>query len=152
MTTLFTIGYERFGPETWLRLLESKGVEVVVDVRDLPLSRRPGFSKTALAQRLAHAGVDYVHVRQLGNPKPLRDRLKRGMDFDTFAGTFRSLLGQQTDALCRVFDLMAAKNVCLLCYEEDPAACHRSLVAEHLAAGYQGPVRVVHFRRDDLLS
>lgn len=150
MVCLRTIGYERFTAEAWLRLLVSHNVDVVVDVRDLPVSRKRGFSKRRLAQQLSEAGVEYVHLKELGNPKHLRDALKDGLDFDEFAETFRDILSTRHDVLRELMLLAEAHSVCLLCYEEDPMLCHRSLVAEVMATVVDDGVDVTHFRLADV--
>lgn len=78
MTPLCTIGYEGYSAEEWLESLVENHVEIVVDVRAVPLSRKRGFSKTRLAEMLRTKGISYVHLEALGNPKPYRDRLRAG--------------------------------------------------------------------------
>lgn len=147
MTPLRTIGYEGFQPHEWLVELRACGVEVVVDVRDMPLSRRRGFSKTALRETLAEHGVEYVHMRSLGNPKPMRDALKSGLAFEEFTGLFATVLDDRCDALDELRALAALRPVCLVCFEEDPTKCHRTLVAERVAALSDGALVVEHIRR-----
>ena len=76
--TIFTIGYEATTMDAFLAALKAAGVERVIDVRALPLSRRPGFSKSSLAATLNDAGIEYVHLKALGTPKPGRDAAKKG--------------------------------------------------------------------------
>ena len=138
---LFTIGYEGRTADDLPASVVASGVTTVVDVRDLPLSRKRGFSKTALALLLAGSGVDYVHERGLGNPKPLRDHVKAGGDWGWFARRFRERLGGAGDALDQVLGIMQrGEVVCLLCYEADASRCHRSLVADALAERAHGLV------------
>lgn len=148
MTGVWTIGYEGFAADEWLsRVLEAR-IEVVADVRNLPLSRRPGFSKRALAARLDEAGIGYVSMRELGAPSELRTPLKRGtMPFSEFAPRFRALLDERPDELDALWRLVQAKRTCLLCWEEDPGRCHRSLVAEALQGLAEGKLPVVDIRR-----
>ncbi|MDR6850865.1 uncharacterized protein (DUF488 family) [Sphingomonas sp. BE123] len=75
---VFTIGYEGATIASFLAALEQAGVRQVIDVRQLPLSRRPGFSKSSLAAALAERGIGYVHLKALGTPKPGRDAAKKG--------------------------------------------------------------------------
>jgi uncharacterized protein (DUF488 family) len=146
MVSLRTIGYEGFSVDNWLDTLEAQGVEVVVDVRDLPLSRRRGFSKSALREALAARGIEYVHVKALGNPKALREALKSGLPFDKFASTFDSLLDDREEPLRALAALAEKRVACLVCFEEDPARCHRSLIAGRVAGLVNGAVRVEHLR------
>jgi uncharacterized protein (DUF488 family) len=147
MTPLCTAGYQGRTADDLVQLLTQSGIEVVVDVRERPLSRKRGLSKRALSDRLACEGVEYVHIRELGNPKSFRDALKGGWAFDEFAAEFKSLLETQTAALAVLGDVAASKRTCLLCFEADPGSCHRSLVAEVLAESLEG-IEVVHLGHD----
>lgn len=147
MTPLCTAGYEGRTAENLIQLLSNHGVQVVVDVRERPLSRKRGLSKTALAERLATEGVEYIHLRELGNPKEYREALKDGWAFEEFAGKFKALLEAQADALAMLGDVASSKKTCLLCFEADPASCHRSLVAEVLAESCED-FEVVHLGHD----
>jgi len=147
MTPLCTAGYEGRTAEDLVRLFTQHEVEVVIDVRERPLSRKRGLSKTALSEMLAAVGVQYVHVRELGNPKQYREALKEGWAFDEFAVEFRSLLENQAETLSSLLELAGSKKACLLCYEADPASCHRSLVAEALAETAED-IQVIHLGHD----
>ena len=145
MTPLCTIGYEGFTAEQWVARLKAQRIGVVVDVREMPMSRKRGFSKSRLSELLMHNDIGYVHLRSLGNPKPLRERLKCGWAFDEFAQEFGRLLDEQSDALYELKTLAADRRVCLVCFEEDPAYCHRSIVAERVVPLLSG-VEVRHLR------
>lgn len=128
---IYTIGYEATTMAEFLAALTSAGVQRVIDVRALPLSRRPGFSKSGLAASLREAGIDYVHLKQLGTPKRGRDAAKKG-DVATLREVYDIQLGlpeaQAQVAQMRV--LAAEKPSALLCYERDPCHCHRTLLLE----------------------
>ncbi|NLS26543.1 hypothetical protein S2M10_15270 [Sphingomonas sp. S2M10] len=128
---IYTIGYEATTMAEFLAALTSAGVQRVIDVRALPLSRRPGFSKSSLAASLREAGIDYVHLKQLGTPKRGRDAAKKG-DVATLREVYDIQLGlpeaQAQVAQMRV--LAAEKPSALLCYERDPCHCHRTLLLE----------------------
>lgn len=134
--TIFTIGYEGATMAEFLAALTAAGVQRVIDVRALPLSRRPGFSKTTLAASLAEAGIDYVHLKALGTPKEGRDAAKRG-DVATLERVYEGQLqlpeAQAQAAMMRA--LAAEQPSALLCYERDPRHCHRTLL---LAAEGEG--------------
>lgn len=147
MNALCTLGYEGCGLEEWVETLVDASVQVVIDVRDLPLSRRRGFSKSSLSQRLAADGIEYRHVRALGNPRELRHALKDGsLAFSDFAPRFRDILGERHLELAELADLAVSRRVCLICFEEDPAECHRSIVAESVAATSASSIAVDHIR------
>lgn len=126
---IFTIGYEATTMADFLAALKGAGVERVIDVRALPLSRRPGFSKNVLAATLKEAGVEYVHLKNLGTPKPGRDAMKKG-DVATMEAVYKSQLGlpeAQAEA-ARMRALAAEKPSALLCFERNPEHCHRTLL------------------------
>ena len=135
--TLWTIGYEAAGFEGVLATLQAAGIRQVIDVRELPLSRRAGFSKTVLAASLAAAGIGYVHLKGLGTPKEGR-QAARGGDM----GRFWSIVDQRLATPEAEFDLQRAAELAgqqpsaLLCLEADPHHCHRLKVAEALAGRF----------------
>jgi len=130
---LFTIGYEGRSVRELIAQLQAAKVTRVVDVRELPLSRRKGFSKSSLAAALNKAGIAYEHVRELGNPKPLRDRYKSG-DVDGGARDYRlHLHNGSRAALVELADSLDGTKTCLLCFEDDHASCHRAVIAGAIA-------------------
>jgi len=141
MTTVYTIGYEAATMAEFLAALETAGVRRVIDVRALPLSRRPGFSKSPLAAELATHGIDYVHLKALGTPKPGRDAARKG-DVATLRAVYDGQLAlpEAQAAAARMRDLIAETPSALLCFERDPCLCHRTLL---LAAEGEG-MAVVH--------
>lgn len=131
--TIYTIGYEGATMAEFLAALSRAGVRRVIDVRALPLSRRPGFSKMSLAASLAEAGIGYVHLKALGTPKLGRDAAKKG-DVATLEAVYGSQLERpeaQVQAAA-MLDLAAEMPSALLCYERDPCHCHRTLLMRHL--------------------
>ena len=122
----------------FLAALKAAGVERLIDVRALPLSRRPGFSKNILAATLRDAGVEYVHLKNLGTPKPGRDAAKKG-DVATLEAVYDAQLGlpeAQAEA-AKMRALAAEKPSALLCYERNPEHCHRSLLLEAEGEGME---------------
>jgi uncharacterized protein (DUF488 family) len=132
MSVVFTIGYEGISLDMFLGLLTANDIAVLADVRELPLSRKRGFSKTALRIALEKHGVHYRHFRELGAPKELRAALKKTGDWAKYREGYLTLLSQKTGVLEEVGLLLGGYRTCLLCFEEDPSTCHRSLVAEAL--------------------
>lgn len=134
MSTILTIGYEGSSIEDFIATLRLADVQVLIDVRDFPGSRKRGFSKRALAKALEGAGVEYVHLRDLGDPKPGRDAARRG-DKKAFERIYRAHLKSDDAqaALGRALQITSRARACLLCYERDPSSCHRAIVAEEMA-------------------
>lgn len=133
---IFTIGYEGATVGEVIAALVRAGVERVIDVRQLPLSRRPGFSKSSLAAALAEHGIEYVHLKPLGTPKPGRDAAKKG-DRATLEAVYAGQLElpEAQVAAARMRDLAREKPSALLCFERDPHVCHRTML---LAAEGEG--------------
>jgi uncharacterized protein (DUF488 family) len=128
---IFTIGYEGATQPDLIATLRAAGVTMLADVRALPLSRRPGFSKTGLAAALREAGIDYVGMKALGTPPAGREAARR----HDHAGLARAYAGQLElpEAIAegaRLRDIAARESVALLCFERDPAGCHRTLLIE----------------------
>ncbi|HEY0963132.1 MAG TPA: DUF488 domain-containing protein [Pseudomonadales bacterium] len=144
---IFTIGYEGLDLPAFLALLARHGVETVVDVRELPLSRKKGFSKQALKHELQLAGFGYVHVGALGCPRPVRDGYKQHRDWGRYTEGFMEHLGRQQEALHDVAHLAATRHCALLCYEADHNFCHRSMVADGLCK--YGISDITHIHRDE---
>lgn len=129
---LFTVGYEGRSLDELIDDLVGAGVERLVDVRELPLSRRRGFSKTALGEALRAAGIEYVHVKALGNPKSNRERYWAG-DVKGGAAVYRKHLNNGSRwALLELAESLGADQACLLCFERDHTECHRDVIVEAL--------------------
>ncbi|KWC07469.1 DUF488 family protein [Burkholderia ubonensis] len=127
--TVFTIGYEGLDIDTFMSLLAVHGIDTVVDIRELPLSRKPGFSKKALASVLNLSGLEYVHMVNLGCPKPVRDRYREDGNWKRYTEGFLKHLKTQEAAIAELSELANSSNCALLCYEADFNFCHRSIVA-----------------------
>lgn len=126
---IFTIGYEGATQAELIAALWQAGVERVIDVRAVPLSRKPGFSKNVLAAGLRDAGIDYVHLKALGTPPEGREAARKGRR-DELARVYAAQLETPeagADA-ARMISLAGEKPSALLCFERDPLQCHRSLL------------------------
>ncbi|MEI7614376.1 MAG: DUF488 domain-containing protein [Betaproteobacteria bacterium] len=142
--TVFTIGYEGLDTDAFMSLLAEHGIETIVDVRELPLSRKAGFSKTALGNLLNLSGRDYVHMVDLGCPKPIRERYREDGNWKRYTEGFLKYLKTQDEAIVELAALVAASDCALLCYEADANFCHRSMVANAVKE-YSG-ARVTHIK------
>jgi uncharacterized protein (DUF488 family) len=133
VATLFTIGYEQHDtPASLIRVLRKAGVRRLVDVRELPLSRKRGFSKTPLAAALAGARIEYRHIRALGNPKPYRELYKQG-DVKAGARAYRKHLHNGSySSLVTLSEQLDDAPTCLLCFEAEHDECHRSVIVDAL--------------------
>jgi uncharacterized protein (DUF488 family) len=137
---IFTIGYEGATQPELVAALKAVGVERLIDVRAVPLSRKPGFSKNILASGLREAGIDYVHLKALGTPPEGREAARKGNHAKlgaVYAGQL--LLPEAMAQSAQMLELAREKPSALLCFERDPAACHRTL----LLAAVAGDAEVV---------
>ncbi|URD61602.1 DUF488 domain-containing protein [Sphingomonas sp. KRR8] len=125
---IFTIGYEATTVADFLAALKGAGVKRLVDIRALPLSRRPGFSKTPLKVALAEEQIEYLHLRALGTPAAGREAARKGRQADLERIYREQLqLPEAMAATAQLRELVAEVPTGLLCFERDPAGCHRSL-------------------------
>jgi uncharacterized protein (DUF488 family) len=131
---VYTIGYQGMALEDLLQRLRRVQVQRLVDVRDIAQSRKRGFSKKALAAAVGAAGIEYLHIRSLGCPKPIRDRYRVDGDWNAYTRAFMAHLRTQTAALSNLAAACAANAAALLCYEADANVCHRTYVARAVAA------------------
>lgn len=128
---IFTIGYEGATQPALIEALQAAGVRLLADIRAVPLSRRPGFSKNILAAGLREAGIDYVGLKALGTPAEGREAARRH-DHARLA----EIYGRQLDLPEAIVqaeqlkDMAAERPTALLCFERDPSGCHRSLLID----------------------
>jgi uncharacterized protein (DUF488 family) len=133
MRTLSTIGYEGKTLDEFLAELKAAGVSLVIDVRAVAASRRPGFSKTALANALRENGIDYRHFRALGTPAAGREAARKGR-----VAEMRKIYAVQLEtpeaelALEQAIGEAGERHAALLCYEREAAGCHRSMLIERI--------------------
>jgi uncharacterized protein (DUF488 family) len=131
---IFTIGYEGSTQPELIAALTAAGVERLIDVRAVPLSRKPGFSKNILANGLAEAGIEYVHLKALGTPPDGREAARKGRHEE-----LKRIYAAQLDlpeaivAGQQMRELAAEKPSALLCFEREPGGCHRSLLLAWVA-------------------
>ena len=141
---LNTIGYQGAEMAPFISTLKQAGVECLVDVRENANSRKKGFSKTALAQTLQAQGIRYVHLRALGTPPEMRKAYRANPDMTWFRQAYRGFLASRAQDLQELAGLLPQSRCCLMCFEADPAECHRSLIAEELAKNFSGKLEVRH--------
>ncbi len=133
MNYIFTIGYEGTDIDRFITTLKLVGVNRLADVRAVALSRKKGFSKKKLAERLIAEGIDYAHFQKLGDPKSGREAARDGR-YDEFRAIYDRHIdsSEARNALHQLKAFANEKPTCLLCFERDPELCHRSIVAKKL--------------------
>lgn len=140
---IVSIGYEGRSVDELVRVLQADNVTVLVDIRLTPISRKPGLSKTALANALRAAGIEYIHHRELGNPKSNREGYRAGES--TSLALYERVLNSTggRSALHHVMELFDGGTVALLCFERNHGECHRHQVVDELR-GLCGDLRVTY--------
>jgi uncharacterized protein (DUF488 family) len=129
MKAIFTIGYEGANIDQFVNTLQANKIDILLDVREFPISRKKGFSKSALREAVEQKGISYRHERALGSPKPIRSKLYADGNYKAFFSAFgRHLKTQESLLACLVEECRG--KVALVCFERDVATCHRRLVAE----------------------
>jgi uncharacterized protein (DUF488 family) len=136
---LFTIGYERRTPKQLALRLHEAQVERVVDVRAVPRSAKPGFSKGPLARALGGAGLEYLHLEAAGNP--FHEEAAR--DLAAALARYREHLAAHPEVVPAVLAAAAGRRSALLCAEGNPARCHRSVLCEAIATAHP-ELAIVH--------
>jgi uncharacterized protein (DUF488 family) len=143
MVEMFTIGYEGLTPSEFTAILAQAGVEHIVDVRELAISRRRGFAKSALSASLLRVGIAYTHLPALGCPRDVRHAYREDHDWKRYTKRFCAYLDTRQSDLERLLELVRRERCCLLCYESDATFCHRLFIAERLQSFAAG-IRVNH--------
>ena len=135
---IFTIGYESATQPELVAALRAAGVGRVIDVRAVPLSRKPGFSKNVLAAGLREAGIDYVHLKALGTPPAGREAARKGrMDEMERIYAVQLETPEAGAEAARMIALADEKPSALLCFERDPTHCHRTPLRESVMADWE---------------
>ena len=140
---LHTIGYEGSSISDFLNSLKAAGIDRLIDVREVPISRKAGFSKSKLAKFLQDVGIDYLHLKGLGDPKLGRAAAREGRfgDFQEIYTAHLRTEGAKRDIQVAV-ESAKLGIACLLCFERDHQFCHRELVAKQMAD--IGGFKIVH--------
>jgi len=129
---LFTIGYEAKVINDFVLELKDNNIKKIVDVRELPLSRKKGFSKTPFSKILEEEGIDYIHMKELGNPRELRKKLREDGDINFFFKEYLKYLKTKKTIVEKLYRIVLKEDCCLMCYENLPIKCHRSKICDEI--------------------
>lgn len=141
---IYTTGYEGEKLDKFIQKLLKQGIDIVVDIRQTPYSRKPGFSKTSLANELQKYDLKYLHVQELGTPKPLRQYLSETGDYEGFFKMYKNFVLAYKESLFDLVELSKKFKLCLLCFEKDQHFCHRLVVADLIAEFSNNTTLVEH--------
>jgi uncharacterized protein (DUF488 family) len=131
-TELFTIGYEGKEIDEFIARLKKYKVTRLIDVREIPLSRKKGFSKTILQDRLTNENIEYLHFKSLGSPSEIRHELKSTWDYDAFFRKYSEYLSNNLAVIKEVYQYILDGTNCIMCFEQFPNKCHRSVIAKKI--------------------
>ncbi|MBU2609331.1 MAG: DUF488 domain-containing protein [Chloroflexi bacterium] len=141
---LATIGYEGLRATDFFDILVASRVRTLVDIRESPLSRKPGFSKGALGKEALNFGLRYVHLGTLGCPREIRHDYREDGDWTKYTRRFLAYLRTQERELENLLGIVSGELVCLLCFEADPKHCHRCYVAKAVADIAPTDLEIIH--------
>jgi uncharacterized protein (DUF488 family) len=143
---LFTIGYEGTSLKAFLHSLKTNRIQILCDVRSNPFSRKKGFSKKSLKSACEQDNIEYRHYPMLGIATDMRKNLRSSEDYQELFTFYRKhILPANTDKIQEIFDtIQRPTNIALMCFEKDPATCHRSRLADVLTKMGKGSLSVKH--------
>lgn len=143
---LYTIGYEGLSVDAFFKALLANRVKTLIDIREAPISRKPGFSKSALSVAAQEYGLAYIHIQALGAPTEVRRGYREDQDWARFVRRYKRHLATQDEAILELAKKVRRKSSCLLCFEADPNRCHRSLVTQRLSEIIGSPLTIIHIK------
>ena len=125
---IYDIGYEKRSFEDFLSILQTKNIEIVIDIRERATSRKREFNKTRLEQNLHNASIKYKHFKELGSPFEIRQKLRKNKNYSTFFRGYNKHLANEKKTLDEVEKYVENNSTALLCYERDMLKCHRKSI------------------------
>lgn len=129
---LYTIGYENSSFEDFVTKLKNLDIKKLIDVRQIPLSRKKGFSKSYLSKNLPNYGISYIHLKELGSSKYLRQKLHKDKNYKYFFREYHDYLDTQREVLKELHTLIINETSCLMCYEKSAQNCHRLIISQEI--------------------
>lgn len=141
---MFTIGYEGLEINEFISRLKLFNVTSLLDVRELPLSRKKGFSKTALKSKLGVEDIKYIHIKSLGSPGYLRKKLKSDLDYDYFFNSYKKHIQNNFQAVEEAYGYVLSGKICIMCFEKLPDKCHRKIVANTILKHDNNGLKIRH--------
>lgn len=129
---ILTIGYEGREFDEFVSLIKDNAITRIIDVREKPLSRKKGFSKSALSELLQKENISYIHIKDLGSPSSLREKLKKDGDYQYFFRNYLDHLSEKEEAISELVERIEDGVNCLMCFERSYIYCHRSIVVKKL--------------------
>lgn len=129
---VYTIGYEGKEIVEFIEILKNKKIEILIDIREFPISRKKDFSKKNLKKYLVKENIQYFHFKDLGTPKDLRNKVRKNKNYNLFFKEYRRLLNYRKNIFNDLLKIIDGKIVCLICLEKDYRICHRKIICEKI--------------------
>jgi uncharacterized protein (DUF488 family) len=129
---LLTIGYEGREIDQFIDLLKQFNISHLIDIREIPISRKRGFSKTALRERLQDENIEYIHIKALGSPSAIRNKLKTDWNYEYFFKAYSEYLSNNMGAIQEIYEYLSEGTICIMCFERSYEKCHRLAVADRI--------------------
>jgi len=128
----YTIGYQSRSFSDFIGQLKNFKINTLIDVREVPNSRRKEFSKTRLSKYLKDRNIEYIHLKDLGSPKEIRNKLKMDNDYNFFFKKYSSYLHSKHKTVRDLYQIILSNICCIMCYEKLPEYCHRSVICKEV--------------------
>jgi len=141
---LFTIGYEGRQIDEFVDLLRRFNISRIIDVREMPISRKNGFSKSSLREHLRAANIDYVHLKALGSPAALRHKLRYDRDYEYFFAEYHDYLSQNHEEINKIVQFVSDGNNCIMCFERSHEKCHRRVLVDRINDQNRNGLKIRH--------
>ena len=142
--SLYTVGYENRTLAEFTAYLKNHGISTLVDVREIPLSRKKGFSKTALSKHLEDSDIHYIHFKELGSPKQLRHKVREDGDFNYFFSEYSGYIKTKQQIIAQLHHIVSEGTSCVMCYEASSEYCHRRVVADEVKKHDGNGLKIEH--------
>lgn len=144
---IYTIGYEGLNQKAFLAWLQRYKINVIADVRQLPLSRKKGFSKNSLNESLAKNNIEYISYRELGTSKEMRSKLLSTGDYKKFFKEYKNKICDKTEQINELYEIVnSGKKIALLCFEHDAHKCHRKIIADEITKIDENGLKIKHIK------
>ena len=144
---IYTIGYEGLSQKAFLAWLHRYDIDMIADVRHLPLSRKKGFSKNSLNEFLAQNNIEYLSFRELGAPKEMRSELLASGNYKIFFKKYKNNLSKKVDQITKLCEILnSGKKIALLCFEHDAEKCHRKILADEIKKNDGNGLEIKHIK------
>lgn len=144
---IYTIGYEGLNQKAFLAWLQRYEINVIADVRRLPLSRKKGFSKTSLNESLVKNNIEYISYRELGTSKEMRSKLLSTGNYKKFFKEYKNKICDKTEQINELYEIVnSGKKIALLCFEHDAHKCHRKIIADEITKIDGNGLKIKHIK------